>query len=271
MSLPTKGYRILREEGPLTLGIKGTKYAINRTKAQTYTIGSGRVCPFCDFSGREFMPAGTRSRKDAKCPKCGAKERHRLLWLYIRNETNWSEGNKDILYFAPTDIITEKLQEFGCSVTTVDLNMSGVDVHLDITNLPFDDQSFDGIICSHVLEHIPDDRAAMSEMYRSLVPNGVGLVMVPKDKNRKKTYEDESITSPKEREQEFGTRFHVRLYGMDISQRLSESGFDVSVLTYARELGKEATEKYGLKVDEQFLERELEDIHCCKKPLSTSH
>ncbi|WP_336328830.1 class I SAM-dependent methyltransferase [Halovenus sp. HT40] len=225
----------------------------------------------CDFSGRAFVPAGPRSRRDAKCPKCGARERHRLLWCYIKNEIDWAESNKDILYIAPTDPITEKLRELECNITNVDLNMPDVDVHLDMTNLPFDSQSFDGIICSHVLEHIPDDRAAMSEMYRILAPNGVALVMVPKAKTREDTYEDESITSPRDREKEFGTRSHVRLYGMDISQRLSETGFDVSVVTYARELGKEATERYGLRIDEQFLERELEDIHYCKKSHSTSN
>lgn len=193
-------------------------------------------------------------------------ERHRLLWLYVENETDLTDGDNCLLYFAPTERIAEKLRESGNEVVTADLAMEGVDIRLDITRLPFAEQSFDGIICSHVLEHIPDDRTAISEMRDALVPGGDALIMVPKDKNRAETYEDESLSSPEAREQEFGTEGHVRLYGTDFSRRLSESGFDVSVETYARELGETATERYGLRVDGGFVEREYEDIHHCRSP-----
>lgn len=217
-----------------------------------------------------FAPSGARPRKDAACPDCGSRERHRLLWLYIMNETELAQGNQDILYFAPTDLIVRKLRESGNTVITGDLRMESVDVHLDITQLPFSDDEFDAIICSHVLEHIPDDSTAIAELYRVCASDGAAIVMVPKDKGRQATYEDESVSSPEERLEEFGVKDHVRLYGMDFPQRLSEAGFDVSVETYARQLGAEAIKKYGLRVNEQFLDRELEDIHYCRKSESTT-
>ena len=147
MSLATKGYHILREDGPITFALKGTRFAIRKAKAQTYKIGSGRTCPVCEFSGRKFMPAGTPPRQEAQCPICGARERHRLLWYYIENETSLADGGNDILYFAPTNQIKNKLEKSGNDLTTTDLMMDGVDVKADITRLPFDNQTFDAIIC----------------------------------------------------------------------------------------------------------------------------
>lgn len=272
MKLIYKGYRVLRDEGPnvfvnksLRFVSQRIKWKIRRMRVRIYSIGSSRVCPICGFSARKFESAGTRSRKDALCQNCGAKERHRLLWICIINETELVDSDKMILYFAPTNIIVRKLRERGTKVITADLVMDEVDVHADITKLPFSDEVFDAVICSHVLEHIPDDKKAMTEMHRILVSGGDAMIMVPKSKTMSETYEDESITSPEVREEKFGTSKHVRLYGMDFSQRLSESGFDVSVETYAKELGDELTEKHGLRVDEQFLKREFEDIHHCRK------
>lgn len=192
-----------------------------------------------------------------------------------------TDGGKDILYFAPVDMIANKLRKQGNNLITADLIMDGVDIHSDITQLPFGNQSFNAVICSHVLEHIPDDRTAMSEMRRTLDSEGNVLIIIPKDKDREQTYEDDSITSPEARRREFGQEDHVRWYGKDFVQRLSESGFDVTIETYARELNSEIVNRYGLKVHSpeniesgetmNWDDREVkyEDIHLCTKSMDS--
>ena len=127
----------------------------------------------------------------------------------------------------------------------------------DITKIPFEDNSFDFIICSHVLEHIPNDRLAMSELYRVLSKNGNSILQVPVDYNRDKTYEDSNIKSPEERLKEFGHPDHVRYYGKDYKTRLENSGFIVNEDHYISTLDKTGIIKYGL------IESEL--IYHCKK------
>jgi SAM-dependent methyltransferase len=180
------------------------------------------------------------------------------LWLYIQNETSLTDGGNHILHFAPTNKIKHKLAAFENTVTTVDLQMDSVDVRADITRLPFAEESFDAILCSHVLEHIPADRVAMSEMSRVLAPDGDALIMVPKDTNREQTYEDPGITSPEGRRREFGQWNHVRRYGRDFSTRLSEHGFSVSTVTYIEKLDSDT-------INTHFGKEYLGDIHHCTK------
>jgi SAM-dependent methyltransferase len=272
MGLVSKGIQILREEGLVSLGKKGSRFAVR----QTYKIGSERECPVCGFTGRKFKAAGTPPREEARCPNCGAAERHRLLTHYIESETDLIEGNQQILYFAPVDRIARNIQQYGNSVIATDLSMPDVDIHADITRLPFSNETFDTVICSHVLEHIPNDSAAMSELYRILADEGCALIIVPKDKGREHTYEDGSITSPGEREREFGQSDHVRWYGRDFPQRLSEAGFEVITETYAETLQSKEVDKFGLKVDKTNETPDgrtmkysgdvvYEDIHRCMK------
>jgi SAM-dependent methyltransferase len=266
MRLVTKGIRILRDEGVITFLGKSMNFVIQKAKAQTYKIGSGRICPICGFDGIRFTSSGNPPRPESQCPQCGARERHRLLWYYIQNETDLTDDGDKILHFAPTSNFPEKLREYGNDVLTTDLMMDSVDINADITRLPFDDGEFNWIICSHVLEHIPDDRAAMSEMSRILDSEGEALIMVPKNKARNQTYEDSSIISPEARQREFGQENHVRQYGTDFTERLSNSGLDVSTETYADSLDNDTIERYGLRVRNQHLDRiEFEDIHDCSK------
>lgn len=195
---------------------------------------------------------------------------------YIEDKTNIVEGNQQVLFFAPMDRIARNIQQYGNRLITTDLSMSDVNVHADITRLPFANETFDTVICSHVLEHIPDDSAAMSELYRILADHGYALIMIPKDKGREQTYEDESITSSKERAREFGQSDHVRLYGRDFPQRLSEAGFEVVTETYAESLQSDKIDRFGLKVDKtnktdnkisMIYSGDIlyEDIHRCMK------
>lgn len=261
------GYQLLRDEGPVVTARMTARFLRRRAMRPTLRFGSGRTCPVCGFSGRDFMPAGNPPRPAAMCPRCGARERHRLLSLYIERETDLTEGGHSVLYVAPAEQLMETLRHPGNDLTTIDLEMAGVDVRGDITNLPFADHSFDAIVCSHVLEHIPDDCAAMTELHRVLAREGEALIMVPKDKHRDRTYEDETITTPKARREAFGREDHVRWYGRDFPERLAESGFTVSVRTYADELADQTVERYGLRINDQLLGRtKLADIHHCRKP-----
>lgn len=241
-------------------------------KHYRYGLDLGRRCPICDFSGEGFAPFGDPTRQDARCPRCGGLERHRLLWLYLQRETAVCDGGRGILYIAPREELSMKIGE-GNAVVTTDRRAAGVDVRADLTRLPFDCDVFDVAICSHVLEHVPDDRAAMSELYRVLGPGGRALLMVPKDKGREHTYEDDTIDSPGARTREFGQRNHVRWYGRDFPTRLSDIGFDVSVHTYADSLDPNEVKGFGLDVyppahgSDTYADRvKHEDIHVAEVP-----
>jgi len=123
-------------------------------------------------------------------------------------------------------------------------------IHMDITAIPFNDHTFDVILCSHVLEHVQDDRKAISELYRVLKPGGWAILMVPIDLDRATTFEDPSVIDPKERERLFGQHDHVRWYGRDFLTRLEQAGFIVRQETYAHELDASAIEKHVLSSDE---------------------
>jgi len=134
---------------------------------------------------------------------------------------------------------------------TADLNPEQVMVKMDITAIQYPDKTFDAILCNHVLEHIPDDRKAMSELHRVLKPGGWAILQVPVSKVLEQTYEDSTITSPQEREKHFGQKDHVRIYGKDYSQRLKEAGFEVEAYSWTNDNGfRNETNQYGLNKDE---------------------
>jgi SAM-dependent methyltransferase len=152
-----------------------------------------------------------------------------------------------LLHFAPEYALRERIEALDrVDYVTADLDPAGVDVQLDITAMPFGDDEFDGVICSHVLEHVDDDRAAMSELARVLRPGGWLLVLVPLDPGRERTHEDPSVRTPEEREREFLQRDHVRLYAPDIADRLRDAGFGVEVIDLHAELGADGAARHGL-------------------------
>lgn len=152
-------------------------------------------------------------------------------------------------------------------VVTVDVKMDAVDLTADLTKLPFKDASFEGLVCSHVLEHIEQDRTAMSEIFRVLQPGGRALIMVPKDNFRRRTYEDPGICTARLRDVEFRAEDHVRRYGSDFIDRLNEVGFTVEVPVICENMTAADIERYGLSIyyPEYGIEK-CEDIHVCKKP-----
>jgi ubiquinone/menaquinone biosynthesis C-methylase UbiE len=167
--------------------------------------------------------------------------------LYLKNETDFFNKDLKVLHFAPEAAFLEKFKKLkNISYDTIDLNSPLANIKADICDLPLDDESYDFILCNHVLEHIIDDKKAMQELYRVLKKDGIGIFQVPINISNKKTYEDFTITDPKERNKAFGQYDHVRTYGMDFFDRLEEAGFMVEKCEYTSKFTSEEIIKYCL-------------------------
>lgn len=204
--------------------------------------------PIDGKSFKSFLSYGYgKQRSNVLSPSTLSLERHRLLWLYLKNETDFFSAEKKVLHFAPEQCFLKRFRTLkNLDYTTTDLLSPIADVKADICNLPFDDNSYDVIFCNHVLEHIPDDTKAMQELYRVLKPGGYGVFQVPQDLEREVTFEDNSITDKKERAKIFGQYDHVRIYGKDYFNKLRHIGFKVNEVDYTAKLLKEDIIKYCL-------------------------
>ena len=213
-----------------------------------YLKGDRYTDPIDGKSFKSFLPYGyAKQRPNVLSPSTLSLERHRLLWLYLQNETDFFTAPHRVLHFAPEQAFYKRFKkQANLTYTTTDLESPLADVKADICNLPFADHSFDIILCNHVLEHIPDDTKAMQELYRILKPGGMGIFQVPQDVNRTTTFQDDSITDPKERTLVFGQYDHVRLYGLDYFDQLRQIGFTVIEEDYTNKLTPEEVEKYCL-------------------------
>ena len=197
---------------------------------------------------RAFLPYGyNKIRNNVLSPSTYSLERHRLLWLYLKNETSFFKAKLKVLHFAPESALMNQFKKLkNLSYHTIDLNSPIADIKADICDLPFLDNSYDFILCNHVLEHIVDDNKAIRELYRVLKKNGIGIFQVPIDYNRDTTFEDFSVTNKKERNKLFGQYDHVRIYGLDFFDRLQKAGFSVERCEYTSKLSKEDIIKFCL-------------------------
>jgi SAM-dependent methyltransferase len=216
-------------------------------------------CPCCDSSSTAFLSFGVIPRSNAMCPVCHSLERHRALWLYLHDKTNLFSDTLVVLHFAPEEAFRGALTALrNLKYVTADIEASQAMLAIDITDIPFDADHFDVILCNHVLEHVPNDHQAMAELYRVLKPGGWAILQSPVDAGRDRTFEDPTVKSPQERERLFGQRDHVRVYGRDYTARLENAGFTVNVDDYPRQLGRE-------RIDQCALGNELE-VFLCTKP-----
>jgi len=222
--------------------------------------GKGRYCPVCKKSSCRFAPAGLDRRNDALCVHCGSLERHRLLWLYVTRRTTLFDGRaKNMLHVAPESCFEPILrQRLGDGYLTADLFDPDAMVQMDIMNLQYPDRAFDVIYCSHVLEHVQDDRKALREFYRVLRNDGWAILLVPIVTGV--TIEDPAITDPAERLRVFGQEDHVRRYGKDYIDRLREAGFTVDVTTVEELVHADEAFRMGLS-------QECGEIYYCTKPV----
>lgn len=210
--------------------------------------GNNYTDPIDGKSFKTFLPYGYGKQRDnALSPSTFSLERHRLLWLYLKNETDFFTANLKVLHFAPEQAFYKRFRNLKkLDYVTTDLNSPLADVKADICNLPFKSGEFDVILCNHVLEHIPDDIKAMQELYRILKPGGFGVFQIPQDLNRATTFEDDSITDKTERAKIFGQYDHVRIYGRDYFEKLRRIGFNVDEIDYTASLSEDIITKYCL-------------------------
>lgn len=203
--------------------------------------------PINNKSYSYFFPYGyNKQRKNALCPGTFSLERHRLLWLYLKKETDFFNSNNKILHFAPEQCFHKFFKSFFKNYTTTDLNSPIVDIKADICNLPFNDNSFDYILCNHVLEHIYDDEKAMKEIYRVLNKNGIAILQVPIDINNNYTHEGRDIDNKQDRNKLFGQYDHLRMYGLDYFKKLKNIGFKVKNENYLSNISQDEKDKYSL-------------------------
>jgi len=241
-----KSFKILLNLIPRPLLIR-ISYVV-RPFLALYLKGSNFTDPIDGKSFRSFLPYGYgKQRPNVLSPSTLSLERHRLLWLYLKNETDFFHAQKKVLHFAPEQAFYKRFKAMkNLDYTTTDLNSPLADVKADICNLPFEDNSFDVILCNHVLEHIPNDTKAMQELFRIMKVGGMGIFQVPQDLSRATTFEDDSITDRKERSKIFGQYDHVRVYGQDYFEKLRSIGFKVEEVDYTAQLPEEAVTKYCL-------------------------
>jgi SAM-dependent methyltransferase len=199
-----------------------------------------RTCPICGYQGI-FISVGVPSRWDARCARCGSRERHRLTHLWVTEGGGNKLAGKRILHFAPEKVVT-RMMRGNPLYETADLRQKGVTHRVDITRLPLPDASYDAVIAHHVLEHISDDRKAMREVFRLLAPGGFAILSVPINASRHATYENPAVKTPEERFAHFSGEDHLRYYGLDFADRLAGEGFLVETFRLPAE--QEVT--YGL-------------------------
>ncbi len=213
--------------------------------------GRERFCPVCDTHVRFFHPHGLTLRPDACCPVCDSLERHRLAWSFLTRETDLFDGRpKRMLHFAPEATFERRFRRIpGLAYVTADLEDPRVMVRADIRAIPFPDNSFDVIYCSHVLEHVDDDRNALQELRRVLTDDGWLALIVPI--TAEQTFEDPSVIEPEERFRLFGQPDHVRVYGPDFADRIEQSGLKMKMVTPENLLGDDA-EQIAAKKERLF-------------------
>jgi len=210
--------------------------------------GDAVRCPLCEHGFGRFKDDW--NRPNALCWRCGAQERHRAQWLLLERRPQLLGDARSLLHFSPEWCLRRRLSTLpGLRYVTSDLDIDPThpaDLRLDITQLELPDAAFDAVICSHVLEHVPNDAAAMRELRRVTAPGGFTLVMVPLALDRSGTYEDACITAPEDRRREFLQHDHVRLYAPDIAGRLTTAGFAVETVDLPAELGPDGSARHGL-------------------------
>lgn len=233
----------------ITRLIKSTAARFAATIAPTRT---DRYCSICESVADQFLPHGDPPRANARCPHCRSLERHRLDWLFFQQRTNLFSGDTiRFLHIAPEPFLSDRFGRLpNVDYLSADLMNPRAMVKMDLTDIEYADHSFDAIYCSHVLEHIPDDRKALAELYRVLSPGGWALLQVPI--TTKQTFEDPSITTPEDRKRVFGQWDHVRRCGPDYVERMREAGFEAETLMSTDIIPADECARMGIQTERRL-------------------
>jgi len=208
------------------------------------------MCPVCEKSFSSFLSYGSAvaHRENVLCPYDLTLERHRLMWLYLKNESDFFTANKlKVLHIAPEQCFYSKFKvQKNIEYLTGDLESPLADLHFDLHKIPLEDNQFDVVFCNHVMEHVDDPIQCMTELHRVMKIGGWAIMQVPQDFSRETTYEDATIISLEEREKHFWQKDHVRLFGKDYPQWLEKAGFSVDVFVLTNHYDQETIEKFRL-------------------------
>lgn len=226
------------------------------------------ICPFCKFEAKSFLAGGLKFgvlekynmvgagfRDNKECHRCSSNDRDRHLYLYLLLFTDiFSDKTKRVLHVAPEICLRNKMRKANnVEYYSIDLKERAGSEKMDICNIGFKANYFDWIICSHVLEHIDNDRLAMKEILRVLKENGRLVVTVPYSTTIKEIIEDKNVVDPRMREEKFGQKDHVRIYSeKGFIRRLEESGFSIEQFNLSEIFGEPFSKKFGLIKDEKL-------------------
>jgi len=217
-----------------------------------FYLGNKVSCNVCGHHYRKFLPYGRKARSNALCPHCLSLERHRLMWLFLNDSTNFFKDELKILHIAPELCFIKRFEAIhGDNYITADIESPLAKVKLDVLEMPFAEGEYDVVFCNHVMEHVSDDLQAMREICRVLKPGGWGIIQIPLFYPLAEvTYEDSSIVDPSAREKAFGQDDHVRLYGKDYISRLQSAGFDAKEVWLVKEMPEVEVKRLALPTDE---------------------
>lgn len=212
--------------------------------------GNKVECPVCESKYRKFLPYGYgKVREAALCPGCLSLERHRLMWLYLKEKTGFFTDSLKVLHVAPEQCFLKRFRKLeNLTYHTADLESPLADFKCDIMDLPFEESEYDVVICNHVLEHVSDDKKAMSEILRVLKKGGFAILQVPADFSRSVTFEDNTITDRAKRAEIFGQYDHVRVFGTDYPERLKSVGFAIEEENYFDHIPQKIKDQYSLNL-----------------------
>ena len=226
-------------------------------------------CPICHAHFNEYLQTGTTAKvweqyvgvgagiRKAACPACRSTDRERLVYLFFKDHYFAENKEKHIklLHIAPESNLSKYLMKHpNVEYTAGDKRCEGYSYpdyvrDIDIMDLhDIADNTYDVVVCNHVLEHVPDDIIAMKELRRVIKPDGIAILQVPYALKLEKTFEDKTIVTPDARFEAYGQSDHVRIYGMDYKDRLGSAGFRVKI----SEISKDYPAKYGLNCNENL-------------------
>jgi len=230
-------------------GLNRLVSSIRRPITKALHASGTHYCPVCESNVRRFLPFGDPLRANARCPVCDSLERHRLDWVLFTTQTDlFSGSHKKMLHIAPEEFVSARFRRIeNLDYLSADLSSPRAMVRMDITNINYPDNSFSVIYCSHVLEHVPNDRKAIAELYRVLCPDGWAVLQVPITAER--TYEDPTIIEPEERKKHFGQSDHVRCCGPDYVERMRAAGFAAQIFRATDLLTEADCSRMGFQSD----------------------